>query len=109
MQEKYPNVSTYAYAALNPVKFIDPDGNKPKPARSRIQYSGNGFFDVNINSLNRATRNNYYAAVQNPDNWTYDSQTGQKDIGISTRVGEIQLQYRSITTDLNYSPATMEN
>ena len=26
MQEKYPNVSTYAYCANNPIKFIDPDG-----------------------------------------------------------------------------------
>jgi RHS repeat-associated protein len=26
MQEKYPNVSTYAYCLLNPVKLIDPDG-----------------------------------------------------------------------------------
>ena len=26
LQEKYPNISTYAYTALNPVKYIDPDG-----------------------------------------------------------------------------------
>jgi RHS repeat-associated protein len=26
LQEKYPNISTYAYALLNPVKFIDPNG-----------------------------------------------------------------------------------
>jgi uncharacterized protein (TIGR02594 family) len=26
MQEKYPNVSSYAYALQNPVRFIDPDG-----------------------------------------------------------------------------------
>ncbi|MDH6310943.1 RHS repeat-associated protein [Dysgonomonas sp. PFB1-18] len=29
LQEKYPNISTYAYAFLNPVKFIDPDGEDP--------------------------------------------------------------------------------
>lgn len=26
MQEKYPNISSYAYCANNPIKFIDPDG-----------------------------------------------------------------------------------
>lgn len=26
LQEKYPNISTYAYCSLNPVKYIDPDG-----------------------------------------------------------------------------------
>ncbi len=31
LQEKYPNVSTYAYCALNPVKFIDPTGMEGEP------------------------------------------------------------------------------
>jgi uncharacterized protein RhaS with RHS repeats len=26
LQEKYPNISTYAYTFQNPVKYIDPDG-----------------------------------------------------------------------------------
>jgi RHS repeat-associated protein len=29
LQEKYPNVSTYAYTFQNPVKYIDPTGNEP--------------------------------------------------------------------------------
>ena len=28
LQEKYPNISTYAYVANNPVKYIDPDGKR---------------------------------------------------------------------------------
>jgi RHS repeat-associated protein len=55
MQEKYPGISTYCYTRNNPVRYIDPDGNGPKAARSRIEYSGNGLFNVNIGSLNRAT------------------------------------------------------
>jgi RHS repeat-associated protein len=30
MQEKYPNISTYAYCVLNPVRFVDPDGKDIK-------------------------------------------------------------------------------
>ncbi|GHV15291.1 hypothetical protein FACS1894169_06230 [Bacteroidia bacterium] len=32
MWEKYPNISAYAYCALNPVKFVDPDGEAWKPS-----------------------------------------------------------------------------
>ncbi|GHT17526.1 hypothetical protein FACS189429_1800 [Bacteroidia bacterium] len=31
MQEKYPNVSTYAYCLQNPIMLIDPDGNEVIP------------------------------------------------------------------------------
>ena len=30
MADKYPSISTYAYCAWNPVKLVDPDGNKIK-------------------------------------------------------------------------------
>ncbi len=29
LQEKYPNISSYAYCVLNPVKIVDPDGKDP--------------------------------------------------------------------------------
>jgi hypothetical protein len=70
--------------------YVDVNGDAPKPVRSRIQYNGNGVFCVDVNNLNRATRNNHNAAAQNPDNWTYNKQTGQYDIGISTQVAAIQ-------------------
>ena len=71
---------------------------------SRIEYSGNGVFSVNINSLNRATRNNYRIASQNPNNWTYNSQTGYRDIGISRKVGEIQIHNSPISDRSDYIP-----
>jgi RHS repeat-associated protein len=66
LAEKYPNVGGYVYCFSNSIKLVDPNGYEP--TKSRIQYNGNGIFNVNISSLNRATRNNYYAAAQNPNN-----------------------------------------
>jgi RHS repeat-associated protein len=34
LAEKYPSYSPYAYALLNPVKFVDPDGEEPTPAEA---------------------------------------------------------------------------
>ena len=31
LADKYPNISPYAYAAWNPIKYVDPDGNRPLP------------------------------------------------------------------------------
>lgn len=98
--EKKPS---YIYGTGKPVKYI------ASKSKSRIQYDGNGRFSVNLNNLNEVTRNNHYAAAQNPNNWTYNNETGQRDLGISTKVGEIQLKYRPITTDPDYTPPNMDN
>jgi RHS repeat-associated protein len=46
LQEKYPNVSSYAYCVQNPVKFVDPDGREkligfhPRGKIDRYAYKG---------------------------------------------------------------------
>jgi RHS repeat-associated protein len=68
LQEKYPNISTYAYTLQNPVKLIDPDGRAirvanaesfnvllsslPAEARGMITIDSNNFIDAN--SVNAA-------------------------------------------------------
>ena len=34
LQEKYPNINSYCYAANNPIRFVDPDGHEPTPAEA---------------------------------------------------------------------------
>ncbi len=31
LADKYPNISPYAYCSWNPIKYVDPDGNRPLP------------------------------------------------------------------------------
>jgi hypothetical protein len=68
LQERYPNISTYAYTANNPIKYIDPDGKKlrianqetyevllsslPARVRETIRMDKNNFIDAK--SVNKA-------------------------------------------------------
>jgi RHS repeat-associated protein len=87
--EKYFWCSPYAMTLNNPVKYIDPDGNAPTPPRSRIEYRGNGVFGLNVNNLNKGTRDGLYRANLDSRNWSPNS------IGISTKVAAIQLKQSS--------------
>jgi hypothetical protein len=44
MSDRYPSLSPYAYCAWNPVKMVDPDGNK-------IKISGNITYVPNFNGM----------------------------------------------------------
>jgi RHS repeat-associated protein len=57
LQEKYPDISTYAYCANNPVKYVDPDGREiwilfdetvdGKTVRQKVQYSNGKLYGTN--------------------------------------------------------------
>ena len=47
LAEKYPNISSYAYCANNPVKFVDPDGREPR-IYVETQGFGHAFVTVGI-------------------------------------------------------------
>ena len=98
------NYLFYAYYNNNPVNLIDPDGREASPPRSRIEYRGNGVFGLNVNNLNSGTRSGLNRANQDPKNWTINSQTGQRDIGISTTVATINIQQPSRPSTVGVDP-----
>jgi RHS repeat-associated protein len=55
MQEKHPSISSYAYCASNPVKYIDPDGNEWD-----YTVDANGHTTINV-TLNMSMSGNYTA------------------------------------------------
>jgi hypothetical protein len=62
--------------------------------RSRIEYRGNGNFHINIENLNRVTRNNFRIANNNPQNWE------PGNVGICTKVGTIQIPTPPVQDDM---------
>ncbi len=55
-------------------------------SNSRVKYSGNGVFRIDLDKLHNYTRNNIKAANENPDNWK------PGEIGMSTVVAEFRYQ-----------------
>jgi RHS repeat-associated protein len=57
LQEKYPNISSYAYTVNNPIKYIDPDGRKFTPAAARMSSQIKANLLLEIINNNKEYRN----------------------------------------------------
>ncbi len=67
LQEKYPNISTYAYTFQNPVKFIDPDGMQVTDPPIKVTNSEVADAYLQQNSPNWAEE---YANAQAQQAWS---------------------------------------
>jgi hypothetical protein len=85
--ESTPETVFLSYPEAESLITFNPDGNTfGSFKKSRIRYSGNGIFRVNLDRLHNYTRNNIRAASNDPRNWK------PGEIGISTVVGEFSYQ-----------------
>jgi len=86
---KYPYNSPYAFSENRVIDGIELEGleylDKDK---SRVRIAS-GELHLKISNFNETTKNLWVHAVQNPNNWTVNPQTGQRDQGISTKLTDI--------------------
>ena len=89
--QEYPELSTYQFASNSPIAGLDLDGLEYLDAnKSRVEFvSGNLYLKVeNFIWINRKS---WEANNRNIQRWTINPNTGQKDIGISRVIGNIDV------------------
>ena len=99
MELDYPWCNTYGYCLGNPISLMDEFGNRPT---SRIKYSGNGVFSINIMNLNRVSRTMFNRMNNDPQYWK------SGEIGLNTNVFIMKMGYSSYTATPDYSPVGID-
>ncbi|MCK6650352.1 MAG: hypothetical protein L6Q66_11915, partial [Bacteroidia bacterium] len=82
----YSMLTPYQFACNSPIDGIDLDGLEHLDANeSRIEITTGGVM-LKIENMTCLTQRAWKNANNNPDNWTWNEKTGQKDIGISKKI-----------------------
>ena len=66
MADKYPNISPYNYCIWNPVKLVDPDGEKP-----RLYFHGNQSRETFVSIVNNGLGGQFCANLKKNQNGSY--------------------------------------
>ena len=86
---KYPWNSTYVFAENRVVEGLDMEGSEYLDAnKSRFEFKQGGVH-LKVSNFLWINRKRWENAASYPQNWTNNSETNQKDIGISTMVSPI--------------------
>jgi RHS repeat-associated protein len=116
LSSSYPWNSTYAFAMNRVIDGIDLEGLEYLDAdEARVEFKY-GVLQLKIPNFLWINRKTWKAASSNPNNWTYNPATGEKDLGINKTIGNVSFMKPTQSaeptsldntygaTDPNYNP-----
>ena len=93
---KFPWNSVYAFAENRVVDGMELEGLEYLDADvCRWVFNADGAY-ININNLSPIGKKMFMASNKDVNNWTYNSKTGCRDIGISTKQHSFQFMFKGI-------------
>ena len=93
---KFPWNSVYAFAENRVVDGMELEGLEYLDADvCRWVFQSDGAY-INTENLSPLCKKMYMASVKDINNWTYNSETGCRDIGISTKQHSFQFMFKGI-------------
>ena len=109
LADKYPNISPYAYCSWNPVKFVDPDGEKVYFAKG-VSDSFKNDFKIAVNYMNQYGISSMLSRLEASPNVYYIAE------GVGVGISEFNANSNTITwysrvgiiTDNSYEMAPVE-